>query len=268
MLPDPTWPESPAWRAFDAAATTDTQFADGVLQGVRVVEQTLVPTGAGKVNIPALDYTYFDPSTASYETISTEPITLTVSPDGSKTGVSSPEPALSQDQGHLVANQPELRPIKVVEQGLATSQKPLVERPVYWILWTVPLALLGVQTGWQRWQRNQVATADLRRRRQAAQKARRSLKDGNRNGQQADRAQYVLLGYIADKVNQPVHGLTQAGLRELLVGHGVPTSLASQVLAFISQCQAVQYAPSGGTQEQTDVYGDAARLIESLEDVL
>ena len=78
LLPDPGWPDMPGWRTFDAAPKTISRIDDGVLIGRRTYERTLVPREAGDFTIPPVRFTYFDPSKDSYETVSTDPIPVTV----------------------------------------------------------------------------------------------------------------------------------------------------------------------------------------------
>ena len=49
QVADPLRPEDSAWRAFDSQSTTDSQFQDGQLVGVRRIEQVLVPTQPGQL---------------------------------------------------------------------------------------------------------------------------------------------------------------------------------------------------------------------------
>jgi len=44
QVADPAWPDDAAWRAFDSKSTTDSQFQDGQLVGIRRIERVLVPT--------------------------------------------------------------------------------------------------------------------------------------------------------------------------------------------------------------------------------
>ena len=79
-LPEPIWPETPEWRSFDSNSTINTHVRDGRISGSQTYDRLLVPTQGGQITLPAVEYSFFDPETAAYHTISTEPIMINVAP--------------------------------------------------------------------------------------------------------------------------------------------------------------------------------------------
>ncbi len=80
-LADPTWPAAAEWRAFDSKTETDAKFADGKFAGTRTYERVLVPTQAGQLTLPAVEFSYFDPAQGTYQTVSGEASQVNVAPD-------------------------------------------------------------------------------------------------------------------------------------------------------------------------------------------
>jgi len=80
-LPEPAWPEMPGWRVFDNRADTATFISDGKMNGTRTYQRVLIPEITGVLDVPAVEYAYFDPTEEYYVIVSTEPITVAVSLD-------------------------------------------------------------------------------------------------------------------------------------------------------------------------------------------
>ena len=217
-MPDPVWTEGPEWRSFDSKATVNAQFVDGNLQGSRTYERVLLPTEGGDMVLPAIEFSYFNPQTGTYETKSTDPITITV------TGSAAAAPAAPLDPGTTVPQNATaapvvsaLRPIKTSADLNSTAGTPLTEQSAYWLLWAVPLVLLVGHFGWKRYQQQRMDTADLRRSKGAAGKANKALKEAQKQGQSQEAAGPILIAYLEEKLNQPVAGLSHTQLAELVV---------------------------------------------------
>ncbi len=71
---------------YDPEVTDKTKLTASGVEGNMVYDYIAVPRNQGEYTIPAVDLTYYDTSTNSYKTVSTQPFTLTVEPgDGNAT---------------------------------------------------------------------------------------------------------------------------------------------------------------------------------------
>ena len=73
-------PSLDGFKTYPAQSVSDTSFAGGSLKSYKIFKAVLVPAASGVYTIPSVKWSYFNPATASYKTIHTEPITLQVSP--------------------------------------------------------------------------------------------------------------------------------------------------------------------------------------------
>lgn len=262
--PDPVWEAGPEWRAFDSQATVDTQFSDGLLRGTKTVEYVLVPTRGGDHLLPAIEYTYFDPATESYVTITTEPIIVTVA------GEAAPVAPAANDAGSPLTTAPvglELRPQKPAVSSWSNTAT-LPARGGYWLLWLLPLALIAGSIGWSRYSRHRQATADVRRSSQAAKKARLALQAAHKQADADSEVGRVLLTYISEKLNRPVAGLTQTGLGELLAAQGVDAALIARVQTILTLGEMGRFAPRGLELAGGDLLQETAAVIDALDEAL
>lgn len=264
-IPDPTWEEIPEMRIFDQGSTTETVFENGVLSGTRTYKYTLVPTQAGVITIPAVNYSYLDPQTSSYQTVSTQEFPINIAPDQN---TYAPVQAVSDNEKNLT--NPEtalLKPIKTAEE--ANNGKLHIQHYVYWLLWLVPLVLL---TGFFLWNRQQQRIKDnpeIRRNQQAAKNAYRAIKSAEKNnGSNRSDAGQILRIYLADKLDRSTAGLTYNEIAGVLASAGVDVKLTDQTRNLLILSEMGQYAPAGNGQQTEDLLSELKRLIGQLDKVL
>lgn len=238
-LPEPQWPETPGWRDFDSTITTNTQVQDGRLSGSQVYEKLLIPTEAGQLTLPPVNYTYFDPEQEKYMTIATEPIPVNVTP-GEIAATAVPNPADAAESAADTAVV--LRPIKPLTEGKIS--RPLTQNPLYWLLWLIPLFGVALHDGWQRRQAYLRQNSALIRSRQAQKKANKAIQQAQKTGSDPyEAASRILLTYLTEKLNQPVQGLTQKELVDLLTDNGVATAVTQKAADILTTCEMGRYAP-------------------------
>lgn len=246
-LADPQWPDLPNWRSFESAATVNSQVIDGQLAGSRNYERLLVPQTAGDFTIPALEFSYFDPVSGQYQTISTQPIPVSVAPGtggaSSQANLSILAPIADVAAGSAVST-PNTLALKPVDH-LGRASAPLTESPLYWLAWLVPMLGLVGNFAWQRRQTFWASNPELARSSKAAKKARLTLaRAGHQHGDDLYRhAGQTLTTYLAEKLNQPVVGLTQASRTDLLHSKGLPADLIERINQCLTDAELGHYSP-------------------------
>lgn len=261
QVTDPAWPEDTAWRAFDSKSTTDSQFQNGQLTGVRRIERVLVPTQPGDLALPAAEFSYFDPAAGQYQTIGAKPVTVSVMPDSS-----AAQPARGQLAANAVASLPATRPLKVAAAQSLTAGASLPQRPIFWALWALPVALVAGQFVWQRRRRHGEANAATLRSQKAARQAGQALRAAERNPALAQEAAgRILTEYLSAKLQRPVGGLTQSALAEDLLACDVDPAVVARVQAILTQSEIGRYAPAGYSVSASELLAGTQHLIDDLE---
>jgi len=259
-LPDPLLPEVAGWRSFVGPPAVDTQAVDGRIIGSRSIERIFVPTAEGEFMIPSISYSYFDPTTELYETVSTDPIAVSVTP-GSVDAL--PPLQAGRDQVERVGT--DIRHIMPAPSSLDQPEGPIVERPTYWAAWALPLIVILAGTGWK-------ALGNARRRRTATgvaphTRAMMSLDNARQQDDDPyDTAAAVLTSYLSEMLGQPISGLTHQALAQLLVDRGVDEGLVETVESYVATTERVRFAP--GSAEDTSgesVLDETAKLLADLD---
>jgi hypothetical protein len=128
-------PASPDWKTYPPSAR--------LAPGLKVFEQAVVPQRAGRVELPAVPFSYFDPDLRRYVTRSTTPIAVQVAPApaGSTTAA-----VVAGAHTSAAAGGPPTgwRPNRLDEGRYAATLRPPHRRPWFWAALPLPwLALAG-----------------------------------------------------------------------------------------------------------------------------
>ena len=275
-LPDPAFPEDSDWRVYDTSASTDAQFLNGVYRGSHMVEYTLVPTAEGEVTIPPVSFVYFDPVAETYNTIATNAMTVTVAPGAAQAPAQAPTSATA------VPTQPTATPVpteaapgvlpalpetKPAGDGLVSRPRPLIQEPAFWLLWLVPLIAFIGELFIRRRERYLSANEEMIRSSRALRRAQKALVQARRKKQDAHlAAAQVLNGYLTDKLNRPVVGLTRSALVQLLLTRGISPALIERVETALTASEAGRYGgPARGEDNGRAVLNETERLLKELD---
>jgi hypothetical protein len=268
LAPNPTLPEMDGVRVFDGTSTTQSGEVDGRYGGQRVLEWVIVPENAGiPLTIPPITYTYFDPSSESYQTAQTDPIIIDV------TGDIAPEIADNNNEAVPVADvdtpvqsdierlATDIRHIKPATTDLPTEPAiNWLKSPLFWAAWLLPLLAVGGNMVWQRqaefgWGKPVVSSAQ--------QVAVGALRAGKASGADSFVAvERALVGYLRDGWKMPA-SFTHQQIGVRLQEKGVPSPLVEQVENLFYLCQMGRFAPVTGGSDTT-LYDQAEQLINEL----
>ena len=136
-------PSNAAWKSYRPQASFFPQDSVG-REGTKQFEQTIVPLRSGVQELPPLEFSYFDPNSGQYVVRHTQPRTLTVT--AGPTPISRP-PALVQAAIGTASSTDtppgQLAPLMAKSGPRTTSLLPVVQRPWFFALPTVPLAVMA-----------------------------------------------------------------------------------------------------------------------------
>ena len=273
---EPQWPDLPGWRSFASDSSLTTSIEDGNVDGVRVFEHLLVPTVTGGSILPPIEYTYFDPATTEYVTISSDPIEVVVEP-GVGNAALAPAAALAEtgivDMANVDAAPKSAQALKAAPVTMVRNTKPLTSQWWYWALWSMPLAVLAGGMAWQRRQTYLHQNADYVRSSQASKQAHKALaalaRRATGDGAGLADAHQILTDYLAAKLQRTVTGLTRGNLGARLLDRGVDELLVQRTQACLDAADRYRYSPVGTFDQGTEpLLAEIGDVINRLEQVL
>lgn len=228
------------------------------ISGDKVISYTIAPRKSGNYTIPPVVFSWFDPKTGSYQTASTQAISLKVTPGSGVVTVTKGIGGGDINDGPVL-----------------NATRPLILAPGYWAMYSLPLlAFVGILF-YRRREQEQMAHADEFRIRKAGDVAQRRLaaagnmlQRGNERGFYDELSKAIWL-YLSDKLGIPISALGKQTAAQAMVQRGVPEPIREQIDQVLNECELALYAPvGGGSQQMQQSFSEAASIINGLERTL
>ncbi|MBT8399239.1 MAG: BatD family protein, partial [Rhodothermia bacterium] len=231
-----------AFEAYDPEVNVSVSRSGRYVRGSKTFTYVLVPRANGQFEIPALEFTFFDPSAESYVTRRSEPIPISVS------GTADPLVESAETPAGLPLD--DIAPIMDTE----VRWKPVVKRTLYrealpYLVLGLPLlALLALRV---RKAQNDKLSTDVRyaRNRRAHPLAKRHLRQAEellkRNEATAfyEELEKAALGFIGNRLNISELGLTREQLITRLRNEGLTDATADELRKLLEECDRGRFAP-------------------------
>ncbi len=258
-------------RVYPPQAANQQQNVSSSGDGLeRVYEQVVIPQGSGAVTLPALRFSFFDPTAGRYRTVSPRPIALQIKPS-----------ARATEAPQIVGGVPAERPAKPAEAlgrdivfikdapgALAATGAHRWQHPLFWLLQLVPVAVwlavravdrrrrrLGTDVRFARFTRAGATARD------GLAAARAALDAGDRAAFY-DRVAGAVHDYLSAKLDLPPGSVTAERAGERLRRAQVPDGLAAELQAFFGTCEQARFAPRSGAD------GDMRRTLERADAIV
>jgi BatD DUF11 like domain len=266
-IADPVIPELPDFRIYRASTNESVARTGDKLGGTKAYEQVFIPTRPGTLEIPAISFSFFDPSDNKYKLASTRPISIEVrKPEGY---IASPDlPYSGGPDRSIGAGATDIRYIKEASEGFTTTGEIILFHPLYIIANGLPvLALIGLVVLRKR-REHLSANVGYARSRGASREAKRRLAQARKLASQSNAVQFhteiarAVISWIADKLNISPHGLTTDQIQELLTNHSADASLISDIAELLKRCDYARFAPSSISE------ADIQKSLETAEQVM
>ncbi len=241
---------------------------NGIINGNKTVEYLIVPRTAGKQKIPSVDFSYFNPTTRSYKTLTTKPYIINVEQG---TG-SSNESVAGYTKEEIKLLGQDIRYIKTNDIDLSKNGSIILFRFGFWAASAVPLLLLGGLITWKRRADKLAGNLQLLRYQRAEKIARSRFKtakglmeSNNQTGFYAEISQ-ALFGYLEDKLHISKSEISLERAVEELEKKNINSDLIGNLKDCTEKCEYARFAPSGdGAAAMNDMYKDLTKVIIELE---
>lgn len=263
--PDIQFP--PNLEVFDPNVSDQIRNERSGVQGSRTYDFTLIPRTGGEFEIPVIQLSFFDPSTAQYVTREAGPFTIQAGgtgsglAEGSETVYRSDIQALSTDIRFIHTQPGQLFPIGRL---FFKSQK-------FYLLVILPFVIFAIVLIIGRREIRLRGDQALMRNRKAEKLARRRLQTAIGFLQtKQDRLFYdeifrALWGYISDKLTIPVSRLNKEEITRLFEIRAVAEEPAEKFISALNACEFARFAPGNEGNKMDEVYHQALDAIILME---
>lgn len=263
-----------SFEQYNVKTTESINSSARGISGYRKFEYPFIARAEGTYEIPPIEFGYFDPARMQYVTLRSKSLTLEITPDvrgGSGEAVVMQGRSMSKEEVRLLGQ--DIRFIKLGAAQLRTQGVPMLFSPLYWVLLAGIVSLFGaIYVALRRQIRESQNLALVRGKRankvavQRFRMAKRFMEEQNRHAFYEEMLR-ALWGYMSDKFNIPVSGLTKENVREELHKRGVGAEQAQRFTAIITRCDEAQYSPAASAR-MSDDYNEGVDLISRIEAVI
>ena len=271
QMPEPVFP--PDFEVYDPKITTSTDVNAQGMTGTKKAEYLVIPRRAGSFTVPAIEFSYFNPSNETYHALSSQSYEIKVQKGkgneesgGGAIYASNQEDIkyLGSDIRHIMTGDARLKPTHTT---FFASAAYFVALLVLLVLFVILLIVLK-----QREQLKQDTAAN--RNRKADKVARGRLKSAYQYLKAKDQEKFyvemsqALWGYIADKMGIERSKLSMDTVSEAMKEKNVPGELTQQFVDTLNSCEFARFAPGSAEAKMDDLYQKGIDVISKAEKVL
>lgn len=268
----PAFAAPDGFKMYESGTSSDVFKKDNVVAGRKKYEYVLIPRFEGEKTVPAVSLSYFDPVKKSYQTVRSAPIQLEIKPG-----------TLEEDRRVVFAGGgqdievlgKDIRYIHPVPAAIRPAPPTFVAGGLYLALYALPLVALIASIAVERRRKRFRGDVRLARASRAARDAAKRLDRAralSKEGQIAavyPAVSAALRGYVADKMNASVSGLTRDDIERFLDERGAAGDVRAELESILATCDSAQYAPlvyaEQGGEAAIGIVERAAVLVKNLD---
>lgn len=233
QLVAPSLPVSADWRVYELPSQFEPSADDRRYIGTKQYNWMVVPPVAGTVEVPPLSMSYFDTNLLAYQTITTDPILLSVLPvEGAQA------PTLDEIMVDMQPGMLPLKPVAMTEPRLWHVNR---------FVWLLPPGAFALVLFWRGFGVYRRQSQVRNRERNALRRARLRLQ-GLARYRKDDEQIYLglvdtVLGYFSDRWNMPAEQLDMDRVQAELVQYNVPYDVIERLMGCVQVAQEERYSP-------------------------
>jgi hypothetical protein len=274
-ITDPKLPDFSEFRSVPPENNISKKVSGGKVITSKDIKVFLYPKRKGSFEIPAINYSWFNPSKKKYETATAGPWTIEVEKgeassevvfQGPVAGATGPS-AVQKQEIESLGND-----IRFIHPNMGAEESKVPYKSLlFWILWTAAIPFYFIATLIIRMRRKRNSNAALVRKSKAGKQlkgkfaqARAALEKGDGKGFFAA-LENGLVDYLSDQTNLEFKGMTRPQMKVELAKIGVKEETIAAIDSWLEKCAFVRYAPvTADPEEQKQMLADVEKLCEKL----
>ena len=243
------------------------------LAGTKTFESMVILESPSIKALTFEPYSFFDPDTGRYSTVTPRPIAVTVRPESGTSASTPTPPAVSAaPTSRFPDRRDELMSLSLRGGRRVPIELPWARQPLWLILALVPLLGLGSLEGWRRWQeihQRRLQPTQASRMREAIrshQAAMRSAAQGGRSEEFFAALDALLRVRCAVILGLPSgDAVTAQVIDEALVPKGLAVESAEVLRGLFAAVDAAKFSPAAEPAELSQLRSQADATLEVLQ---
>jgi tetratricopeptide (TPR) repeat protein len=258
------------WREFKTYPPTSKLDSTDPLQiqGSKYFEQVIAPLNAEIKELPAFAFTFFNPATGAFHTLTHPPIPLSVHPTAA-----TPQPTIIASGAPPPDAPPqnqEIVHIKPLPGTIRAPAPPLVLQPFFLALQALPPLVWISALMWRRQKDKLAGNPRLRRRREVARLVREGLAELPSHAAANDTAQFhstalrLLQEQLGERLDLPAPAITEAVLDEV---KGLDAASQTLLRELFRACDQYRYTPEHTSQALASLIPKIKTALAALQKI-
>ncbi len=243
------------------------------LAGTKTFESMVILESPSIKALTFEPYSFFDPDTGRYLTVTPRPIAVSVRPESGTSASTSTPPAVSAaPTSRFPDRREELMSLSLRGGRRVPAELPWARQPLWLILAVLPLLGLGSLEGWRRWreiQQRRLQPTQASRMREAVrsqQAAMRAAAQGGRSEEFFAALDALLRVRCALILGLPSgDAITAQVIDEALVPKGLKAESAETLRGLFAAVDAAKFSPAAESAELTQLRAQVDATLEALQ---
>ncbi|HEX3628252.1 MAG TPA: BatD family protein [Verrucomicrobiae bacterium] len=267
-----TLPSHTDWHDFKIfTPTSKTETSDGLGdQGSKTFEEIVTPENASIHELPPISFSYFNPDDGAYHTLTQPATPLAVSAVGA-----TPVPTVAGTKPENLTPQPQqdIVPIRENLGTLAQANTPLITRPAFLALQSIPVIAFIAALVWRRKTDSLANNPRLRRRLAVQQLIAGGLNDLNKFAAENKSNEFFAMLFrllqeeLGERLDCPAISITEADADERLTAMGAKPETLNSLRELFQACDQARYAPVQTSQELSALASKFQSTVSELQEL-
>ncbi len=258
----------PDFEAYDPEVNVSVNNSLNGAAGRKTFKYLVIPRHPGNFRIPPVAFSYFNPASGNYKTITSDEFNISVGKgDDNETG--NVVTGFSKEDIKYLGK--DIRYIKEGDVSWKRKNSYFITAGWFYVGYGFPFALLVLMIFFRRKKLKDRANVDLVKNRKANKLARKRLKIAHKHLKNDNKTEFYeeilkgLWGYISDKLTIPIADLSKDSAVATLKKYNIDQKIINDLTTVVDECEFARYAPTAELPQMDIVYEEAAKTISELE---
>lgn len=252
-------------EVYEPERKEDIRTQSSGMQGWISESYTIVPQQNGNFPIPSLSFSFFNPKTGRYQTLSSEGFTLNV--EGAAIASSGIQGTTPKNQ--VVLSENDFKYIKLDTKLHAIEKEPFFRSPLFWSLVGSPILLIPILIFAGRKRQDLLQDEEGLRLRAANRLAKKYLTEARKNMSNPEKfyeaLERALHNYLKAKLHLETGEMEKDHISRLLQDRNVSPDTVHRFVSLLQSCEFARYASVFSNESVKSDYEKSVSIISEID---
>lgn len=238
----------------------------GGMSGSVTDSYTVVPQFKGTYPVNPITFSFFDPKTERYRTITSKEFTIEV--ENGPISAASQTPSTNDMKKQVVLSKDNFKYIKLNANLKPIAQQSFFKSPLFWTLLGGPFLLIPLFILAGKKRRERLSDVEGNKLRRANKLAKKYLSEAKRNMQNPpafyEALERALHNYLKAKLNIETSEMEKGLISKMLLERKVEAPTVENFISLLKNCEFARYASASTASVQQD-YTKAVEVISNID---